>query len=113
LNRRARAAFRAAAEDAIAHLQCSGPGIVHRTLAALHGQYFDPPTDSRWVSWDSVPGRGGKQMRGAPIGRPGRDDVRWQSGDLCRHKIEGTGRDLAAVVWGTAVELAKADVEAV
>jgi hypothetical protein len=47
----ARAAFRRAAEAALAALPCAGEGIVYRTLAPLQRAYFDPPND-RVAAWD-------------------------------------------------------------
>jgi hypothetical protein len=46
-----RAAFRRAAEDALARVPCQGEGIVYRTLAPLQRAFFDPPTDYR-AHWD-------------------------------------------------------------
>jgi len=43
----ARAAFRRAALDALAHVPCLGAGAIHRTVAALQRAYFDPPSDRR------------------------------------------------------------------
>jgi hypothetical protein len=37
-----RDAFCQAAEDALSRLHCPGPGLVHRTLAELLGEYFVP-----------------------------------------------------------------------
>jgi hypothetical protein len=47
----ARAAFRRAAEDALARMPCQGEGIVYRTIAPLQRAFFDPPTDCR-AGWD-------------------------------------------------------------
>ena len=38
-----RAAFRRAAEEAVAQLPCAGPGAAHRAIAALQRRFFDPP----------------------------------------------------------------------
>jgi hypothetical protein len=43
----ARAAFRAAAEDAVARLPCRGEGAVYRAVAGLQRTFFDPPSDGR------------------------------------------------------------------
>ena len=47
----ARAAFRAAAEDALTRVPCWGEGAVYRTLASLQRAYFDPPNFHR-AAWD-------------------------------------------------------------
>ena len=43
----ARAAFRAAAEDALTRVPCWGEGAVYRAVASLQRAFFDPPTESR------------------------------------------------------------------
>jgi hypothetical protein len=43
----ARAAFRRAAEAALAALPCAGEGIIYRIVAPLQRAYFDPPDDRR------------------------------------------------------------------
>src|SRR5262249_15544874 len=47
----ARAAFRAAAEDALTRVPCWGEGAVYRTLASLQRAFFDPPNFHR-AAWD-------------------------------------------------------------
>jgi hypothetical protein len=47
----ARAAFRAAAEDALTRVPCWGEGAVYRTVAGLQKAFFDPPTEYR-AHWD-------------------------------------------------------------
>jgi hypothetical protein len=47
----ARAAFRAAAEDALTRVPCWGEGAVYRAVAGLQRAFFDPPTDGR-ACWD-------------------------------------------------------------
>jgi hypothetical protein len=47
----ARAAFRAAAEDALTRVPCWGEGAVYRTVAGLQKAFFDPPSDGR-ARWD-------------------------------------------------------------
>jgi hypothetical protein len=42
-----RAAFRAAAEDALSKVPCWGEGAVYRAVAALQRAYFHPPPDPR------------------------------------------------------------------
>jgi hypothetical protein len=43
----ARAAFRAAAEDALTRVPCWGEGAVYRAVASLQRAFFDPPSDAR------------------------------------------------------------------
>jgi hypothetical protein len=43
----ARAAFRAAAEDALTRVPCWGEGAVYRAVASLQRAFLDPPTDCR------------------------------------------------------------------
>jgi len=40
-----RAAFEAAAQSALAGLDCAGPGLAYRILVPLQRQFFDPPRD--------------------------------------------------------------------
>src|SRR5215469_754071 len=47
----ARAAFRAAAEDALTRVPCWGEGAAYRAVASLQRAFFDPPTDGR-ACWD-------------------------------------------------------------
>jgi hypothetical protein len=47
----ARAAFRAAAEDALTRVPCWGEGAVYRAVASLQRAFFDPPTECR-AHWD-------------------------------------------------------------
>jgi hypothetical protein len=51
LSPRDRAAFRRAAEDALARVPCWGEGAVYRAVAALQRTFFDPPPDGR-AHWD-------------------------------------------------------------
>jgi hypothetical protein len=46
-----RAAFRRAAEDALARVPCWGEGAAYRALAVLQRNYFTPPDDHR-AGWD-------------------------------------------------------------
>ena len=46
-----RAAFRQAAEDALARVPCWGAGAVYRAVSVLQRAYFNPPTDDR-AAWD-------------------------------------------------------------
>jgi hypothetical protein len=62
----ARAAFRAAAEDALTRVPCWGEGAVYRAVAGLQRAFFDPPSDGRalWdIEWEL--GRSSK-LRAAP-----------------------------------------------
>ena len=45
-----RAAFRAAAEDALTRVPCLGEGAIYRAVAALQRIYFHPPPDTRATS---------------------------------------------------------------
>src|SRR5215471_7629002 len=47
----ARAAFRRAAEDALARVPCLGEGAVYRAVAGLQRAFFDPPSEGR-AHWD-------------------------------------------------------------
>jgi hypothetical protein len=67
----ARAAFRRAAEAALALLPCAGEGIVYRTVAPLQRAFFDPPADNR-AGWDITQERGprhNKLTNGPPLER--------------------------------------------
>jgi hypothetical protein len=62
----ARAAFRAAAEDALTRVPCWGEGAAYRAVAGLQRAFFDPPSDGRalWdIEWEL--GRSSK-LRAAP-----------------------------------------------
>jgi hypothetical protein len=60
-----RAAFRAAAERALAQLPCQGEGSVYRALASLQRAYFRPPSDAK-ASWDVSLEMRGSQVYDAP-----------------------------------------------
>jgi hypothetical protein len=63
-----RAAFRAAAEDALTRLSCQGEGSIYRVLASLQRSFFSPP-DFRRAAWDisqELP-RGSKLANAPPI----------------------------------------------
>jgi hypothetical protein len=47
----ARRAFRAAAEAAVAKIQCSGPGSTYREIAAIQRNFF-VPVDEYKAAWD-------------------------------------------------------------
>jgi len=61
-----RAAFEAAARDALEAAGCSGIGAAYRLLAPLQRQHFDPPDDIS-LAHSGPRHRGGKLSRGAPI----------------------------------------------
>jgi hypothetical protein len=64
----ARAAFRAAAEDALTRVPCWGEGAVYRAVAGLQRAFFDPPSDGRalWdIEWEL--GRTSKLRAAPPI----------------------------------------------
>jgi len=42
-----RAAFRAAAEEALTRIPCWGEGAIYRAVASLQRAFFDPPVDGR------------------------------------------------------------------
>jgi hypothetical protein len=46
-----RAAFRRAAEAALACVPCWGEGAAYRAVSVLQREYFDPPSDLR-MGWD-------------------------------------------------------------
>jgi len=46
-----RAAFRAAAEDALTRVPCWGEGAIYRAVASLQRAFRDPPSD-RNAHWD-------------------------------------------------------------
>jgi len=56
-----RAAFRAAAEDALTRVPCWGEGAIYRAVRAFR----DPPTDHR-ASWDIDQEFGPSKLRDAP-----------------------------------------------
>jgi hypothetical protein len=65
-----RAAFRRAAEAALAGIGCSGPGAAYRVVAALQRAYFDPPPDDRYAHAGPRPRRPSKLVEAGPIGTP-------------------------------------------
>ena len=70
-----RAAFRRAAEDAVARIPCLGEGAVYRAVAALQRAYFHPPSDR--VTGHNSPRRDSKLTSAPAIGRPdGRSERR-------------------------------------
>jgi len=60
-----RAAFRAAAEDALTRVPCRGEGAIYRAVASLQRAFRDPPTDHR-ASWDIDQEFGPSKLRDAP-----------------------------------------------
>ena len=65
LSPRDRAAFRRAAEDALARVPCWGEGAVYRVVASLQRAFFDPPPDGR-VHWDIEQELRPSKLRDAP-----------------------------------------------
>jgi hypothetical protein len=61
-----RAAFEAAARDALAAASCSGPGAAYRLIGPLQRQFFDPPDDLS-IAHSGPRHRGGKLSRGPAI----------------------------------------------
>jgi hypothetical protein len=62
-----RAAFRAAALDAVSRLPCQGEGAIFRAVAALQRTFFHPPNVHQAPRHDL---RGNKLTGGPPIGAP-------------------------------------------
>jgi hypothetical protein len=60
-----RAAFRAAAEEALARVSCLGEGAAYRAIAVLQRAYFNPPTDDR-AAWDIGQEARPSKLRAAP-----------------------------------------------
>jgi hypothetical protein len=68
----ARAAFRQAAEAALAQIPCWGEGAAYRAVAVLQRDYFVPPDDHR-ATWDIThEGHASKLTREPPL-EHGRD----------------------------------------
>jgi hypothetical protein len=66
-----RAAFRAAAEDALTRVPCWGEGAIYRAVSALQRQFFSPPPDARAAN-NGPRHHQNKLMARPPIGRPDR-----------------------------------------
>ena len=62
---RDRAAFRRAAEDALARVPCWGEGAVYRAVASLQRSFFAPPADGRAL-WDIEQELGPSKLKSAP-----------------------------------------------
>jgi hypothetical protein len=77
-----RAAFRAAAEDALTRVPCWGEGAVYRAVSALQRAYFHPPSDTRAASTGARHYRPNKLMAKPPIGA---EDIRM--GDRSRRRL--------------------------
>src|SRR5215510_254337 len=60
-----REAFRAAAQDALAHVPCWGEGAIYRAVASLQRAFRDPPSD-RGAHWDINQEFGPSKLRDAP-----------------------------------------------
>ena len=80
-----RAAFRAAAESALAAIVCAGEGVAYRTLRDVWRAYFHPPTDQETGHHPFLPGsrQASKLSNGPPIGA---DDPR--TGGRDRHRLK-------------------------
>ena|SRR6516162_10121003 len=63
-----RAAFRAAAEDALTRVPCLGEGAIYRAVAALQRIYFHPPPDTRATSTGARHYRPSKLAMLPPVG---------------------------------------------
>ena len=63
-----RAAFRAAAEDALTRVPCLGEGAIYRAVAALQRIYFHPPPDTRATSTGARHYRPSKLTMLPPVG---------------------------------------------
>ena len=61
----ARAAFRAAAEDALTRVPCWGEGAVYRAVASLQRAFFDPPS-KRGAHWDILHELQGTKLKDKP-----------------------------------------------
>ena len=59
------AAFRAAAQDALAQVPCLGAGSIYRCVASLQRTFRTPPTDHR-ASWGHRAGTRTSKLRDAP-----------------------------------------------
>jgi hypothetical protein len=82
-----RAAFRCAAEHALAQLPCGGEGLAYRTVAVLWRSYFHPPTHTDWDIEHEL----ASLCRSKLINRPpvGADDPRAGGRDRRRFKLLG------------------------
>ena len=60
-----RAAFRAAAEDALAGVPCCGEGAIYRAVASLQRAFRDPPSD-RGAHWDITQELQPTKLKSAP-----------------------------------------------
>jgi hypothetical protein len=81
-----RAAFRAAAEDALARVPCWGEGAIYRAVASLQRAFFTPPPDARHANLGARRQRDSKLIAAPPIGA---DDPRCGSRDRRRLKPAG------------------------
>ena len=76
-----RAAFRRAAEDALARVPCWGEGAAYRAVASLQSSFFDPPTEDRahWDIGQVLSQRGVSKLKDRPaIWHAGKDRHRKQ-----------------------------------
>ena len=63
-----RAAFRAAAEEALTRVPCLGEGAAYRAIAGLQRCFFDPPPDARQANLGARHYRPSKLTAAPPIG---------------------------------------------
>ena len=63
-----RAAFRAAAEEALTRVPCLGEGAAYRAIAGLQRRFFDPPPDARHANLGARHYRPSKLTAAPPIG---------------------------------------------
>jgi hypothetical protein len=68
----ARAAFRQAAEAALAQVPCWGEGAAYRAVSVLQRDYFVPPDDHR-ATWDITHEAHNSKLTRAPPLEHGRD----------------------------------------
>ena len=61
----ARAAFRAATEDALTRVPCWSEGAVYRAVASLQGAFRNPPSD-RGAHWDIAQELRDTKLKSAP-----------------------------------------------
>ena len=79
-----RAAFEAAARDALAATNCSGCGAAYRVLAPLQRAFWDPPADDRQANTGARHYRVTKLQSAPPIGA---EDPRTGARDRRRFKV--------------------------
>src|SRR5262249_60151039 len=106
LSPRDRAAFRRAAEDALARVPCWGEGAVYRAVASLQRAFFDPPPDAR-VLHGPRHNRTSKLIAAEAVGR---DDPR--TGGRDRHRLQAVEGSAGGVWCAPGVGVPKGGVAA-